>query len=47
MGRDKALLELGGKPLVALHAVTKLQRVCSDVRILSGQRGIGCVCSDW
>ncbi len=35
MGRDKALLELGGKPL-ALHAVTKLQRVCSDVHILSG-----------
>jgi molybdopterin-guanine dinucleotide biosynthesis protein A len=35
MGRDKALLELDGKPL-ALHAVTKLQRVCSDVHILSG-----------
>src|SRR5260370_10252507 len=37
MGRDKALLELGGKPL-ALHAVTKLQRVCSDVHILSESR---------
>src|SRR5271156_1644278 len=37
MGRDKALLELGGKPL-ALHAVTKLQRVCSDVHILSENR---------
>jgi molybdopterin-guanine dinucleotide biosynthesis protein A len=37
MGRDKALLELGGRPL-ALHAVTKLQRVCSDVHILSGSR---------
>jgi molybdopterin-guanine dinucleotide biosynthesis protein A len=35
MGRDKALLELAGKPLV-LHAVTKLQRVCEDVHILSG-----------
>ncbi len=37
MGRDKALLELGGKPL-ALHAVTKLGRVCSDVYILSANR---------
>lgn len=37
MGRDKALLELAGKPLV-LHAVTKLQRVCEDVHILSGNR---------
>jgi molybdenum cofactor guanylyltransferase len=37
MGRDKALLELAGKPLV-LHAVTKLQRVCKDVHILSGNR---------
>lgn len=35
MGRDKASLELAGKPL-ALHAVTKLQRVCADVHILSG-----------
>ncbi|XWK49511.1 NTP transferase domain-containing protein [Tunturiibacter empetritectus] len=35
MGRDKALLELAGKPLVR-HAVTKLRRVCMDVRILSG-----------
>lgn len=34
MGRDKALLELAGKPL-ALHAVTKLRRVCQDVHILS------------
>ena len=33
MGRDKALLELGGKPLV-LHAVKKLRRVCMDVRVL-------------
>lgn len=36
MGRDKAFLELGGKPL-ALHAVTKLRRVCADVHILSSQ----------
>jgi len=34
MGRDKALLELAGKPLVH-HAVTKLRRVCRDVRVLS------------
>ncbi len=34
MGRDKALLELAGKPLV-LHAVAKLRRVCRDVHILS------------
>jgi molybdopterin-guanine dinucleotide biosynthesis protein A len=33
MGRDKALLELGGKPLLA-HAVKKLRRVCLDVRVL-------------
>ena len=34
MGRDKALLELAGKPLV-LHAVTKLRRLCADVSVLS------------
>jgi molybdenum cofactor guanylyltransferase len=34
MGRDKALLELSGKPL-ALHAVVKLRRVCNEVHILS------------
>lgn len=34
MGRDKALLELGGKPLV-LHAVVKLRRVCVEVSVLS------------
>ena len=36
MGRDKALLELAGKPLV-LHAVTRLQRVCAEVHILSSR----------
>jgi len=36
MGRDKALLELEGKPLI-FHAVTKLRRVCADVQILSGR----------
>ena len=36
MGRDKALLELAGKPL-AWHAVTKLRRVCADVHLLSGR----------
>lgn len=34
MGRDKALIELAGKPLI-WHAVKKLRRVCMDVRILS------------
>jgi molybdopterin-guanine dinucleotide biosynthesis protein A len=34
MGRDKALMELAGKPLIR-HAVKKLRRVCMDVRILS------------
>jgi molybdopterin-guanine dinucleotide biosynthesis protein A len=36
MGRDKALLELAGRPLV-WHAVTKLRRVCADVQILSSR----------
>ncbi len=36
MGRDKALLELAGKPL-AWHAVKKLRRVCADVQILSSR----------
>ena len=34
MGREKALMQLAGKPLVR-HAVKKLRRVCMDVRILS------------
>lgn len=34
MGRDKALMELAGKPLIQ-HAVKKLRRVCMDVRILT------------
>jgi molybdopterin-guanine dinucleotide biosynthesis protein A len=33
MGRDKALLELAGKPLI-LHAVVKLRRLCMDVNVL-------------
>lgn len=36
MGRDKALLELAGKPLV-LRAVEKLRRVCAEVSILSNR----------
>jgi len=36
MGKDKALLELAGRPLV-WHAVTKLRRVCADVQILSSR----------
>jgi molybdopterin-guanine dinucleotide biosynthesis protein A len=35
MGRDKALLELAGGPLIE-HAVAKLGRVCAEVRILAG-----------
>lgn len=34
MGRDKALLPLDGKPLVE-RAVTKLQRLCAKVSVLS------------
>jgi molybdopterin-guanine dinucleotide biosynthesis protein A len=34
MGTVKALLQLGGKPLIE-HAVTKLRRICADVHILS------------
>ncbi len=34
MGRDKALLELAGKPLVE-HAVLKLRRICAQVAVLS------------
>ena len=33
MGRDKALLELAGKPLIQ-HAVVKLRRVCAEVAVL-------------
>jgi molybdopterin-guanine dinucleotide biosynthesis protein A len=36
MGRDKALLELAGKPL-AFHAVSKLRSICEDVHILSSR----------
>ena len=36
MGRDKALLELAGKPLVQ-RAVEKLRRVCAEVFVLGGR----------
>jgi molybdopterin-guanine dinucleotide biosynthesis protein A len=36
MGRDKALLELAGKPLV-LHAVEKLRLVCAEVHLLGNR----------
>jgi molybdenum cofactor guanylyltransferase len=39
MGRDKALMELAGKPLV-LHAVVKLRRVCIDVSVLSENQAL-------
>jgi molybdopterin-guanine dinucleotide biosynthesis protein A len=39
MGQDKALLPLAGKPLIA-HAVTKLRRLCIDVRILSDKSAL-------
>jgi molybdopterin-guanine dinucleotide biosynthesis protein A len=38
MGRDKALLELGGRPLIE-NAVMKLRRVCAEVHILAGAEG--------
>jgi len=38
MGADKALLELAGRPLIE-HAVTRLRRLSSDARILSGYNG--------
>jgi molybdenum cofactor guanylyltransferase len=37
MGRDKALLQIGGKPLVE-HAVTKLRRLCAEVNILGNEQ---------
>jgi len=36
MGRDKALLELGGRTLTE-HAVAKLRRFCADVHVLSAR----------
>jgi molybdenum cofactor guanylyltransferase len=36
MGRDKALLELAGRPL-AEHAVVKLGRICADVHLLGNR----------
>lgn len=36
MGRDKALLELAGKPLVQ-RAVEKLRQVCAEVFVLGGR----------
>ena len=35
MGRDKALLGWGGATLLD-HAIRRLEKVCSDVRVLSG-----------
>lgn len=40
MGRDKALIELAGKPLIE-HAVIKLKRVCADVAISSSNPLLG------
>jgi len=40
MGRDKALLELAGRPLIE-RAVSTLRQVCSDVFILSGLAALG------
>ena len=44
MGRDKALLELAGQPLIRL-AVEKLKVVCCDVHILSGRPELGAFAS--
>ncbi len=40
MGRDKALLELAGRPLVE-HAVMKLRRLAAEVKVLSGNPALG------
>jgi molybdopterin-guanine dinucleotide biosynthesis protein A len=40
MGRDKALLEIGGETLVA-RAARRLEEVCGDVLIADGGRSIG------
>jgi molybdopterin-guanine dinucleotide biosynthesis protein A len=40
MGQDKALLELGGKPLIQL-AVEKLEQVCAEVFVLSANPELG------
>jgi molybdopterin-guanine dinucleotide biosynthesis protein A len=37
MGRDKALLQLAGRPLID-HAVAKLRRMCGEVYILAGEQ---------
>lgn len=39
MGSDKALLELAGKPL-ALHATTKLRRLCAEVSVLGSDSAL-------
>jgi molybdopterin-guanine dinucleotide biosynthesis protein A len=39
MGRDKAFLQLAGKPLV-LHAVTKLRRICMTVSVLGNDAAL-------
>ena len=41
MGTDKALIELGGRPLVEL-AVAKLQQLCREVRVLSSKPELAC-----
>jgi molybdopterin-guanine dinucleotide biosynthesis protein A len=35
MGRDKAFLELDGKPLIA-HVIERLARVCAEVLVVAG-----------
>jgi molybdopterin-guanine dinucleotide biosynthesis protein A len=40
MGRDKATLELAGKPLIE-HAVAKLKRVCEQVSVLGENPALG------
>jgi molybdopterin-guanine dinucleotide biosynthesis protein A len=40
MGTDKALLEIGGWPLVA-HAVEKLRIICAEVHILTSNEALG------
>ncbi len=40
MGTNKALLPLAGKPLLQ-HAITRLSRLCSPVRVLSNDPALG------
>jgi|GEM_PF-5142871 len=48
MGRNKAFLELGGRPLVRI-VVDRLMEVCSEILIVTGEVGsyAGLVLPSW